>query len=125
MTARDIEKMKLQHLYTEMLESRACGHVRCMGFTEWTGVQDGHSISLGWDWIRLDDGALVEHFDCPVRTNVMILDDKGYDLGHERSTIILQEKIRALAWQGDVAGAHVGVHEINLGSPSSFGTYVS
>lgn len=125
MTARDVERMKLEHLYTEALDSLGGIPTRWAGLTEWVCRQDGATISLAWDWVRLDDGALVECFDCPVRSNVMILDDKGYDLGPEASAAMLQEKIRATAWQRDVAASQAGASMAPIAPFSACVTYLS
>lgn len=107
MTIHDLYRTPLQHLYTEVLEAPKNGQSpRCMGFTEWSGERGGRIVSLGWDWVRLDDGALIESFDCAIRSNMMMLDAKGYDLGIEQAELLLREHIRAAVdWKKAVAAA--------------------
>lgn len=98
-----VHRMNFDHLYTELLASSTDGaQPRCAGMTEWTAKWMARSASLAWDWSRLDDGALVESFECPIRTNLMVTDEKGYDLGHAASEVVLQDVIRQVAWRKSV-----------------------
>lgn len=51
------------------------------GTTEWTGRCDGQVVSIAWDWVRLQDGAVKPLKVVGPRTNLQLLDAKGYDLG--------------------------------------------
>lgn len=98
--------LPLQHLHTEedpsvladaaaALGSRAAG----AGFTEWAG-QDaaGRSFSIGWDW-ALSNGHLCMLGTVPPRSNVMLLDEKGYDLPQGESQRRLTALINELPWK--------------------------
>lgn len=59
-------------------------------------------LSLGWDWIMFSDGALKENFDCPPRSNIMVICERGYDLGEARTDEVLQRIIGQMTWHPDV-----------------------
>lgn len=50
------------------------------GTTEWTGHHDGQLVTIAWDWVRLQDGAVKPLKVVAPRTNLQLLDAKGYDL---------------------------------------------
>ena len=75
------------------------------GITEWQGLYAGRLVSLGWDWLRLDDGALVAETTVPPRTNLMLIDAQGYDMTLGACNAVLNQLIRALHWQGAAAAA--------------------
>jgi len=60
-------------------------------------------LSLAWDWQALDDGALVEDFECPPRSSIMFVCERGYDLGMVQTDEILQKFICELTWREKVA----------------------
>lgn len=49
------------------------------GFTEWQATHARGAITLGWDWVLLDDGPAILRSVAP-RTNLMLLDAQGYDV---------------------------------------------
>lgn len=75
------------------------------GVTEWSASVNGVTVSLSWDWMRLQDGALVALKGAPPRTNVMALDPRGYDLDDQELTQLLWDIIGALDWQPRAAAA--------------------
>ena len=75
------------------------------GITEWQGRWSGRPVSLGWDWLRLHDGALVPETTVGPRSNVMLIDARGYDMSPCDVDAALWRLIRALPWQAQVAGA--------------------
>ena len=72
---------------------------RAGGITEWQGRHDGRVLSLGWDWVWLDDGALVAPRTAPPRSNLMLLDPQGYDTHPAELDEALRALINRLAWQ--------------------------
>ena len=77
--------------------------VHSAGLTEWQGLWSGRLVSLGWDWVRLHDGALVPETTVPPRTNIMLIDRRGYDMSLRDCDAGLWQLIRALPWQAAAA----------------------
>lgn len=73
------------------------------GITEWQGVAGGRLVSLGWDWLRLHDGALVPETSTPPRSNIMLIDARGYDMSHDECHAALWKLIHQFPWQRDAA----------------------
>jgi hypothetical protein len=101
----------LEHLCTVQDPSVLCDaratYPRCSaaGVTEWQGLCDGGQVSLGWDWLCLDDGALVVLATVAPRSNVMLLDRAGYDLAPALLDAGLWQAIQSLPWQSRAAHA--------------------
>jgi len=74
------------------------------GLTEWEGRIDGCLVSLAWDWLELDDGRL-QVLPLPVRSNLMLLDERGYDLPREVCEPLLLGLIGRTPWQREVHAA--------------------
>lgn len=105
LTTMALYRTHLSHLNSEFLASGSpeLRSDSSCGLTEWSGEYEGNLLSLGWDWRRLDDGALVGDFDCGIRTNVMLTCAKGYDLGQEQTASLMMSHICSLPWQAEVA----------------------
>ena len=95
----------LEHAWTvqdggvlEDEDSDACS----AGITEWQGTWQGRVVSLGWDWRRLQDGAILPVECVAPRTNLMLIDDRGYDC-HGRRDAALWQLVRQLRWEAEVA----------------------
>lgn len=101
----------LEHLCTvqdpSVLDDARAAHPRCgaAGSTEWQGQCGGRQVSLGWDWLCLDDGALVALATVAPRSNLMLLDTAGYDLAPALLDAGLWQAIQALPWQSRAAAA--------------------
>jgi hypothetical protein len=78
------------------------------GITEWCGAWSGRLISLGWDWVCLDDGALVAQTTVPPRSNLMLLDSLGYDADPVQADASLWCLIHGLPWQR-IAACNAGL----------------
>ncbi len=76
---------------------------RTAGITEWHGLQQGYPISLGWDWMELQDGDLRPVMVILPRTNIRLIDDKGYDVCEASAAPFLWALIASLPWQRFVA----------------------
>ena len=105
LTTMALYRTHLSHLNSDFLASGSpdLRSGSSFGLTEWSGEYEGNLLSLGWDWQRLDDGALVSDFDCGIRTNVMLTCAKGYDLGQDQTASLMMSHICSLPWQSEVA----------------------
>jgi Domain of unknown function (DUF4902) len=76
-----------------------------IGYTEWI-TTESPAITIGWDWQL---GASMGSARCTrlgeVRSNVMLLDAEGSDLGPQRSCELLGEVIDARPWSAEVLSA--------------------
>lgn len=80
-----------------------CLPARRAGITEWEGVLEGHPLSLGWDWMELDDGEIRPVMVLAPRTNIMVIDRRGYDIPEPSSAAFLWNFIATLPWKQAVA----------------------
>ena len=104
LTAVALYRTVLSHLYSEPLPGeQSVDGPKYGGITEWCGEWGDKVLSLSWDWHRLDDGAIVAAQDQEVRTNLMLVCEKGYDLGCEQTGELLMKHIGAMPWQTEVA----------------------
>jgi hypothetical protein len=93
------------------------------GYTEWIG-KTAPVVSLGWDWYCDDDSRhclLINE----VRSNIMLVDSQGKDLGMRRSAHLIASWLGALEWQSAVlAAANPGVsfHSISGGPDTPSGS---
>ena len=75
------------------------------GYTEWVSMSVP-VISLGWDWIydpMRDPSMLVRQSS--LRTNVMLLDHDGIELGPLKTSVLLEAVLDCFDWQQTVLGA--------------------
>lgn len=103
---RKTAQLRLDHL-TSIVDPTVLNEVRHLrlpgrvaGITEWHGVHQGHPISLGWDWMELQDGHVCPVMVIPPRTNLKLIDAKGYDVSEASAAPFLWELIASLPWQG-------------------------
>jgi len=102
---RKLAALRLQHLITvpDPMVLQQVRHLRVpgrrAGFTEWEGLEQGAPLSLGWDWVELEDGEIHAVMAVAPRTNIMPIDRKGYDIAGEWSTPHLWELIAGLPWR--------------------------
>lgn len=80
-----------------------CGKTTSIsGYTEW-GATQAPIISIGWDWYLqvTPSGSLWTRVGLP-SSNVMLIEETGYDVGWERSRDILAMIVDALPWREQV-----------------------
>lgn len=95
--AAELGSLNLQHVYSEVLVKRQ--HV-ISGLTEWSAdVERVQPLSLAWDWICLNDGALLLNSAGNVRSNVMLICPKGYDQGPKKTQTLLTKVIQQFDWE--------------------------
>lgn len=102
----------LLHHSISILDASVLGEVqhlrlpgRRAGITEWQGLEQGYHVSLGWDWMELQDGDIRPVMVIPPRTNIRLIDPKGYDISEASAAPFLWDLIARLPWQASVAGA--------------------
>ncbi len=67
------------------------------GFTEWVSACTP-TISVGWDWVMVPNGSIHLVPDT-IRTNLMLIDRHGRDLGMEASAAAVVRLLGCLPWQ--------------------------
>lgn len=109
--ADEIDTLRLHHLYTvrdPTLEHRLGGLALCAGATEWLATMRSRcdSISLGWDWRRHPLTRCIALLGQDIRSNLMLTDTKGRDLGYLPTAEILRQFIQRQDWIGTVDATH-------------------
>ncbi|MDR7152052.1 hypothetical protein J2W49_004028 [Hydrogenophaga palleronii] len=98
MTSEAIWRLTLQHRSSEITVQSPCE-----GFTQWIARIDKKLLSVSWDWVRLDDGALVQPVPRIVLSNVMMVDAFGCDRGMDLTGAALQAVVDSTDWKPTVA----------------------
>ncbi|WKB51106.1 DUF4902 domain-containing protein [Eleftheria terrae] len=107
-----IQQTNFRHLFSgldpECLDGALplCGGAAAgiSGYTEWVSC-DEPLLSLGWDW-RLDHRSGWPEVAAPgVRSNLMLVDEQGFDLGSALTIDRLNALLKTLDWQAAVAAA--------------------
>ena len=70
-----------------------------VGYTEWAS-QTTPALSLGWDWrIATTAGRVRYEREGEVRSNVMLVDTRGRDLGALATGVLLGVAVDILGWE--------------------------
>jgi hypothetical protein len=86
------------------------------GVTEWQGAIHGQAVSVAWDWYETPEGTLhLAHAVAP-RTNLMLIDSKGYDAPHAAVEAAMCRFVSDFAWQ-HCARRDLGVRLASASSP--------
>lgn len=108
LTSGELDQLRLQHLVTTedaaILEDAptTLQPVRA-GSTEWQGEFRGQVVSLAWDWIETRQGTIEPLTAVPPRTNLMVIDPKGYDLTDAAAVAAVWRFLVSVEWQGSAA----------------------
>lgn len=102
----DLQAVRLIHWISGLDEAPATTISRgailtvITGYTEWVGDS---VITIGWDW-RMDaaHNSVLLHRSGKPRSNVMIRDAQGADVGPVKTIALLEAFIDALEWQCEV-----------------------
>ncbi len=86
------------------------------GSSEWVTESDP-PVSLGWDWMLTTSGDVLMNRHS-IRTNLMLVDHDGSDLGHTVSIETVVRTIENFAWQRHVLLALQGP-PLELGSSAA------
>ncbi len=100
MTPDEIGRLCLHHHSSEITVQSPCE-----GFTQWIARIDQGLLSVSWDWVRLDDGALVQPIPRIVLSNVMLVDAFGCDRGMDLTEAALQALVDSIDWMPTVEEA--------------------
>ncbi len=121
---RLLHRLPLVHLYSEWEASgelagwserdetdrparaHRCGEAldELYGHTEWAG-RDDPRVSIGWDWQACWTAGQLRWMAGEVRTNLMLVDERGDDLGVGATQRLLQLHLAHLNWPPAVASA--------------------
>jgi hypothetical protein len=90
-----------EHLYSVQDESMSADSpdplLRC-GITEWQGAFGGAVVSLAWDWALRPDGQVFQLRAVQPRTNLKLIDAKGYDVRDALEAPVFWARVEALDW---------------------------
>jgi Domain of unknown function (DUF4902) len=78
---------------------------RNAGATEWHGRLGKAAVSISWDWAEFDDGEIRVFKAAAPRTNLRVVDSKGYDVVGAEAVAAFWGCIEALAWHPHVQAA--------------------
>ena len=111
-SGEELRQVRLEHLLSgldEELPQCAPGGTGATaatlaGFTEWVGDWQP-AISVGWDWQAGHSAGAAHYLRVgPPRTNLMLIDARGRDLGFELTAFRVGLWLDQHSWQNAVAG---------------------
>lgn len=113
LSAAALADIRFTHLFTLPDETllqdvpalRACQNCSA-GSTEWVAHTGDSMLSLAWDWVYLgDDGSARALQIVAPRSNLKVVDSRGYDLNREDADAFLWSHIARIDWQPHVLPA--------------------
>lgn len=91
----------VRHAKTRVSSARAIDH--CSGgTTRWERRQGDATAWVEWDWVEMGAGTVVQADPLNVRSNVLLLDDRGRPVLSSRRRTTLATLVYLLPWQGPV-----------------------
>lgn len=111
MSAAALRELSFEHLETVADPSvladyeRGPGKPQALeaGFTEWQCRAGRVVLSLGWDWVLLQDGSMQMLHAVGPRSNIQLVDAQGYDLDQRANDQALWDAIESRPWKAEVA----------------------
>lgn len=103
-----LNRLPFVHLYSDsdpdfLDELRAqTVPARSAGFSEWKS-DTSPAISVGWGWFIHSQNERMLLAPDGVRSNVMLIDAHGYDLGPAKTSSLFCTWLASFNWQGDVS----------------------
>lgn len=91
----------VRHAQTRTHRSRSSVH-RLSGTTRWERCYADARAWVEWDWVEMAEGTVVQADPLNVRSNVLLLDDRGRPLLSSRRRATLATLVYLLPWQGPV-----------------------
>lgn len=101
--------LHLVHLYSDsdpdfLQELKAqTVSARIAGFCEWQSKTEP-TVSLGWGWFIHSQSDRMMLAPDPVRSNVMLIDAQGYDLGQRQTANLFYAWLGEFEWRSTVGG---------------------
>jgi hypothetical protein len=96
--ASDIDPAILEELQMQTVPARAAG------YSEWVS-DTTPAISLGWSWFVHSQSRQLLPAPEAVRSNVMLVDVRGYDLGQTATSLLFGTWLATHDWQHEVCNA--------------------
>jgi hypothetical protein len=92
-----------EHLTLLPLNRVGASKTRISGFTEWAS-REMPAVSIGWDWLLTGSAGRVrlERLE-QVRSNLMLVDSIGHELGFDATSVELGGWLESFQWQQTVA----------------------
>jgi hypothetical protein len=91
----------VRHAQTHL--NRSPGSERgASGMTRWERRYADVCAWVEWDWVEIGEGTVVQADPLNVRSNVLLLDDRGRPLLSSRRKATLATLVYLLPWQGPV-----------------------
>lgn len=100
MNENQLMNYPLQHLISTVESTQIeDSQILYYGFTEWA-TSLTPALSTGWDWefVEQDGIASLKRIGLP-RSNIMIVDVSGADIGFEVTETLIEKKIDTLFWE--------------------------
>lgn len=103
----ELLRLEWEHIETFLTDPRsldgACLLTRPLqGSTEWIARHAGPLLSLAWDWVVTDDMTMTSCATVHPRTNIVMIDDTGYDMDSAATHAELWSAIAQTPWQNRV-----------------------
>jgi hypothetical protein len=91
----------VRHARTHVHRTRG-GERPMGGSTRWERCYADSCAWVEWDWVSMGDGAVAQADPLNVRSNVLLLDERGRPLLSSRRRATLATLVYLLPWQGPV-----------------------
>lgn len=124
-SSRALHRIPFQHICTVRDPAPRDGHAlhargtKRTGYTEWQAAWQGKVLSLGWDWIEHGPRCVLRSDSVAPRSNLRLVDARGYDFRPDDEIHYLCHRIDTLPWRPAVAGAR----EDEPGLPANMGRF--
>lgn len=96
--ASDLDPCILSHLKLQTVPAQEAG------YSEWSSMT-APTVSIGWSWFIHDQTKRLLPAPETIRSNVMLIDAHGYDLGKVASSYLFVTWLNLQDWQETVADA--------------------
>lgn len=104
----EFHEIRLEHLMSGLDDNEVgtnldgASQAAISGYTEWLSA-GSPKITLGWDWeMEFNHGEVGLRRVGPPRSNLMLQDGSGNDLGYEKSLLLMELFVDKMAWQSMV-----------------------
>ena len=91
----------VQHAHTRLSRPRSAKAL-AGGTTRWERRYADVHAWVEWDWVEIDVGTVVQADPLNIRSNVLLLDERGRPLLSSRRRATLATLVYLLPWQGPV-----------------------